>query len=352
MLLVLNAGSSSLKAMIFDMDLQPLTRVMVTEIGGAAMMVTPSGKTAVQAPDHRAALDQMIRAAREAGFSWGDFRAAAHRVVHGGAAFTSAQRVGPDVLAGIAALCTLAPLHNPANLAGIAAVVELAPDLPQYVSFDTAFHATNPAVATRFALPQGVADDLRRYGFHGLSYAALAQNITPLPKRLLAFHLGNGASACAILDGRSVGTTMGYSPVDGLVMGTRGGAIDPMGVLELAQRFGIDGARAILNQQAGLKGLAGESDMARLLARDDDAARFAVEMFCTAAARQAAGLIPLMGGVDAMAFTGGIGENAAYVRNKILSLLEFLGELPIHVVAAEEERQIARDAKLLMEAGT
>ena len=351
MLLVLNAGSSSLKAMIFAMDLTPLARFMVTEIGASSRLVTPEATRTIHAPDHRAALDQMIGAARAMGYAWGDFRAAAHRVVHGGAEFTCAQRVGPEVLAGITALCTLAPLHNPANLAGIAAVAELAPALPQYVSFDTAFHATNPAVATRFALPQGVADDLRRYGFHGLSYAALVQNITPLPKRLLAFHLGNGASACAILDGRSVGTTMGYSPVDGLVMGTRGGAMDPMGVLELAARFGIDGARGILNQQSGLKGLAGESDMARLLARSDEAARFAVEMFCTAAARQAAGLIPLMGGVDAVAFTGGIGENAAHVRNKILSLLEFLGELPIHVVAAEEERQIARDAKLLMEAG-
>ena len=222
----------------------------------------------------------------------------------------------------------------------------MAPALPQIAVFDTAFHATNPEVARRYAIPAEYdAAGLRRYGFHGISYSSLVAALGPdLPARLLAFHLGNGASICAIRDGASVATTMGFSPLDGLTMGTRSGSLDPALVLRLARELGVDEAEAMLNGAGGLKALAGENDMATLLARDDDAARFAVAHFCYWAARHAGSLVAAMGGLDAIAFTGGIGENAAEIRARICGQLAFLGDVPVHVVAAEEERQIAREA--------
>ncbi len=171
-------------------------------------------------------------------------------MVHGGASLRAACRITPQVEAQIDACAALAPLHNPANLTGIRALRALAPDLPQYAAFDTAFHAANPEVAVTYALPpEERARGLRRYGFHGLSYAAIVRKLkesgaNKLPTRLLVFHLGNGASACAILNGQSVATTMGYSPLDGLTMGTRAGSLDPAVVLDLAARHGIDGAGA------------------------------------------------------------------------------------------------------------
>jgi acetate kinase len=211
MLLIVNAGSSSLKLKVFE-GTREVGKASVTEIG---------------AEGHSAALEQGLA---EADVSPWRLTAAAHRVVHGGAKLTATCKVTPEVTAEIAACVPLAPLHNPANLVGIQAVAALAPDLPQYAAFDTAFHATNPEVATAYALPQAERDrGLRRYGFHGISYAALVRILKArgdLPARLLACHLGNGASLCAIVNGRSAATTMGYSPLDGLTMGTRSGLID------------------------------------------------------------------------------------------------------------------------------
>jgi acetate kinase len=271
--------------------------------------------------------------------------------VHGGAHQTAPARLTPAVLDQIAACNSLAPLHNPHNLSGIAALMRLAPDLPQFGSFDTAFHATNPELAVTYALPQAERDKgIRRYGFHGLSYAGLVEHLRPdLPRRLLALHLGNGASLCAILEGRSVATSMGYSPLDGLVMGSRTGSIDGMAVLRMATDHGIDGAARLLNQDSGLRALGGTNDMAQLLATDTDHARFAVDHFCYWAARQAGSAIVGMGGLDAIAFTGGIGENAAPIRERIVQHLSCFGRVPTHVVPAAEERQIARDALSLMQ---
>jgi len=172
-----------------------------------------------------------------------------------------------------------------------------------------------------------------------------------LPRRLLALHLGNGASLCAILDGKSIATSMGHSPLSGLTMGTRSGDIDGAAVLRISAALGEDETDRILNKNSGLQALAGDFDMRALLARDDDAARFAVEHFCYWAARHAGSAIIAMGGLDAVAFTGGIGENAAPIRKKIMAHLACFGEVPVHVVAADEERQIARDAIALMDAG-
>ncbi len=324
----------------------------MSEIGGAATLRSAAGTAAAVAPDHTAALGLILGAATQHGFPARRLTAAAHRVVHGGAGLTAATRITPEVEAAIDACSTLAPLHNPANLAGIRAMARLAPDLPQYASFDTAFHAGNPPVAVTYALPKAERDKgIRRFGFHGISYAGLARAITPLPRRLLALHLGNGASLCAILDGRSAATSMGYSPLDGLVMGSRTGQIDGMAVLRLAEDHGIARAGDILNRESGLKALAGTNDMQTILSRDDPEAQFAVDHFCYWAVRQAGSAIAAMGGVDALAFTGGIGEYAVPVRERIVEGLRWAGEVPVHVVKADEERTIAEEAAALIEAG-
>lgn len=370
MRLVVNAGSSSVKVVLFD-GLAEVARGMVAEIGGASVVEVGGAKHARPVSDHGAALLALIEGM---GLSVGALTAVAHRVVHGGPALTETCRVTPDVVTQIEACIPLAPLHNPANLMGIRAMTALAPGLPQYVSFDTAFHATNPDVATAYALPLAARQQgIRRYGFHGISYAALVRKVqegtrnTP-PGRLLALHLGNGASLCAIREGRSVATTMGYSPLDGLTMGTRTGAIDGNAVLRLAELHGIDGAGRILNRESGLLGLGGASDMRALRAAGTPEAAFALDHFAYWAVRHAGSMVAAMGGLDAVAFTGGIGENDRAMRAAIVQGLAYLGadldpalneanaaqvqsatsSVAVHVVPAQEERQIAQEAMTVM----
>jgi acetate kinase len=337
MLLVVNAGSSSIKCAVFDDGLVQKRQAQVAEIG-------PDG--------HRAALAGLLAQGFGAGVT-----AAAHRIVHGGAELVQACRLTPAVIAAIEACVPLAPLHNPANLAGIRALAEITPDLPQFASFDTAFHATNPPEAVTYALPLDErARGLRRYGFHGISYAGLVRTVPemaagPVPGRLLAFHLGNGASLCAIRDGRSVATTMGYSPLDGITMGTRAGGIDGNAVLRLAEVHGVAGAARILNRESGLLGLGGHSDMRALQAAGTPEADFAIRHFIYWAIRHAGSMMAAMGGLDAMAFTGGIGENDAGLRAQIINGLAFAGPVPVYVVPAEEERSIALEALSLLRAG-
>ena len=329
MLLVVNAGSSSVKVALFD-GLTEVRRGQVEVLAG-----------------HGAALEALLAQGFGAGLT-----AAAHRVVHGGARLVAPVRVDARVLAEIAACVALAPLHNPANLACIRAIAALRPDLPQFASFDTAFHATNPEVARRYALPAQVeAEGIRRYGFHGLSFAAIVRKVKESgpnyrPERLLALHLGNGASLCAIHDGVSVATTMGYSPLDGLTMGTRSGGVDGNAVLRMAELYGIAEAGRILNRESGLRALGGSHDMRVLHA--SDAGRFAVEHFCYWAVRHAGSMIAAMGGIDAMAFTGGIGENDKAVRDEIVKGLKWAGEVPVWIIPADEEGQIASEARGLM----
>lgn len=350
MWLIVNAGSSSLKLKVFDRD-REVAKAFVGEIG-------PDG--------HRGA---MAAGLAQAGVPVDRLTAAAHRVVHGGAALTATCRVTPEVVRQIEACIPLAPLHNPGNLVGIQAVGALAPHLPQYAAFDTAFHCSNPEVAVTYALPGAErARGLRRYGFHGLSYAALVRVLRgrgELPRRLLACHLGNGCSLAAILDGRSVATTMGYSPLDGLTMGTRAGGIDGNAVLRLAELHGVERAGRLLNRESGLLGLGGVSDVRALHAAGTPEARFALEHFAYWAVRHAGSMVAAMGGLDAVVFTGGIGENDSWMRKEILSGLGFLGvssdpdanarnETMLHdatsrvailVVPADEERQIALEAQ-------
>ena len=355
MILVVNAGSSSIKVGVFTTDLTEIMAGQVSGIGGAlAHLKLGDEDQNVTAPDHDAALVTILESLARQGIDVGQMTAAAHRVVHGGTSLVAPCRVNDALIAGIEAATPLAPLHNPNNLAGIRALQALVPGLPQYASFGTAFHANQPDVATAYALPKEARSmGIRRYGFHGLSYAWIVTQFgDALPERLLAFHLGSGASLCAIHNGVSVATSMGYSPLDGLTMGTRSGAIDGMAVLRLAEIYGAEAAGHMLNHESGLKGLGGSNDMRLLLAADTDAARFAVDHFCYWAARHAGSAIVAMGGLDAIAFTGGIGENAAPIRDRIVEHLKLFGPVPVHVVKADEERQIATDALALLEGGT
>lgn len=373
-LLILNAGSSSIKLTLFAPDLGQILTGVVDAIGGTARLRVGDHTAQAPMPDHASALAAILDALLAQGIALDSLAAVGHRVVHGGTALTTPTRITPQTRADIAACIPLAPLHNPHNLAAIDAITALAPDLPQVACFDTAFHSTNPDVATHYALPSDVAaQGIRRYGFHGLSYAALTRTLPQvagaLPPRLLACHLGNGASLCAIRDGQSVATTMGYSPLEGLTMGTRTGSIDGNAVLRLAEDRGIDAARRLLNHGSGLLGLSGLSaDMRTLAEADTEASRFAVAHFCYWAARHAGSMIAAMGGVDAIVFTGGIGENARDVRAGIVAHLAWLGtgidparnaangprlhaddsQVGVWVIPADEEREIARDTQRLM----
>ncbi len=354
--LVFNAGSSSIKAAVFDQHLVQGLTAEASGIGQAGTLRIGDHVRQLGLPDHAAALDHLMAGLAQAGLPLSGLGVVAHRVVHGGDALTAPAAITPQARAAIADCAALAPLHNPPALAVIDHIALAAPDLPQTASFDTAFHATIPEVARRYALPdlpQTAA--IKRYGFHGISYAAMVANWTratgtPLPRRLLALHLGNGCSICAIRDGRSVATTMGYSPLEGLTMGTRSGNIDPNAVLRLVDDMGLEATHDLLNRRAGLLGLSGiSSDMRRLGQSDDPRARFAIDHFCYWAARHAGSMLVAMGGFDAIAFTGGIGENDKTVRQRIVASLAFAGEKPVQVIHAEEERQIAADAWQVME---
>lgn len=355
MLLVLNAGSSSVKMALFDMDLNRLNTKAVTGISAGG---------------HQGAVAALLADIDPAALS-----VCAHRVVHGGAELTKSCRISETVFTSITAAIPLAPLHNPANLAGISAMRAMLPKLPQYACFDTGFHAQNPSHATRFAIPApDHARGIRRYGFHGISYAGLVAKVQEIAEntpvnRLLGLHLGNGASLCAIYNGQSVATTMGYSPNDGLTMGTRSGGIDAAAVLALARIHGIDGAEAVLNHRSGLLALGGSNDM-RILSQSPQG-NSARNHFAYWAVRHAGSMIAAMGGLDAVAFTGGIGENDAGIRAQIMAGLAFMGlrfdaaantthardlhdatsPIRAHIIPADEERSIAQAARKLFQNG-
>ncbi|MFP7672282.1 acetate/propionate family kinase [Marivita sp. S0852] len=376
-ILVLNAGSSSIKFAVFDADLTETLSGMTDAIGGASTLRIGDETRDVALADHAGALAAILDALADRGITPDTLRAVGHRVVHGGPNLTRPMRVTDDVRAEIANCTPLAPLHNPHNLAPMDALARLAPNVPQFASFDTSFHATNPSVATRYAIPKMIeTKGIRRYGFHGLSYASLVRRLPeisgmPLPSRLLAFHLGNGASLCAIKDGQSIATTMGYSPLDGLTMGTRSGGIDANAVLRLVEENGLERTKELLNHESGLLGLSGgKSDMRKLMLDASEDSAFAVEHFCYWTLRHAGSLIAALEGVDAIAFTGGIGENAVDVRARILRGLEWTGvqvdpdgnrrsrsrlhtnasPVAAWVIPAQEEQMIALDALALLSA--
>jgi acetate kinase len=250
------------------------------------------------------------------------------------------------------ALIPLAPLHQPHNVAAIEAVTAALPMLRQVACFDTAFHATQPEVAARFALPERYWQaGIRRYGFHGLSYEAILHRLGhAVPKRLVIAHLGNGASMAAVKDGQCVATTMGFSALDGLVMGTRAGNLDP-GVLLHLMREGLGRAalEKLLYHESGLLGVSGISaDMKVLLASDEPRAKLAIEIYCTRIARELGSLAAALSGIDALVFTGGIGENAAAIRDRVVAASRWLGDFAVHVIPTDEELTIARHCVWLL----
>lgn len=274
-----------------------------------------------------------------------------HRVVHGGDKFTQPTIITPEILRELEKFIPLAPLHQPAALKLIAEVATLYPNVPQIACFDTAFHHTMPEIEKHFALPANYyADGIKRYGFHGLSYEYIA---SALPEhlgdkatgRVITAHLGNGSSICAMKNGKSVASTMGFSTLDGLMMGTRCGALDVGVILHLLQhrKMSVDDVSKLLYKNSGLLGVSGISaDMRELLASDKKEVRDAVELYCYLAAKQLSSLLPAIGGIDALVFTGGIGEHAESVRQKICSHLKWLGDFSIYVIPTNEEIVIAK----------
>ncbi len=323
--LTVNAGSSSVKYALFALGGDLSTPVLAGQVEGLG-----SGP---DAPGHDQALTQVLAQVDAAGGQW-RVALVGHRVVHGGADLSAPALIDAALLGTLQALAPLAPLHQPHNLSGILAARAAFPAVPQVACFDTAFHRSQPAVHQRFALPQAWHDaGVRRYGFHGLSYESIRAQLAErepalLAGRVVVAHLGNGASMCGLLAGRSVATTMSFSPLDGLTMGTRCGRIDAAVVLHLIQRHGLDAEAVsrLLHQQSGLLGLSGLSaDMRSLMASTSPAAALAIEHFVEAALRELAGLAAALRGIDALVFTGGIGENAAPLRARIVEAAGWLG---------------------------
>ncbi len=345
-ILVLNAGSSSLKFTRFLLapggHLEAEVSGNLEELYGAAKFKAKDDEGALAdehawsadaAPGHEGALAFL--------FDWlRDYRAdirivgIGHRVVHGGSEYAAPVRLDDGILEALDKYVPLAPLHQPHNLKPIRLIAARQPELPQVGCFDTAFHRTAPALAQAFALPRAITDrGVRRYGFHGLSYEYVASVLgdddpRAAAGRTVVLHLGNGASACAMQGGKSVASTMGFTAVDGLMMGTRTGALDPGVVLYLMDELGMD-ARAIeklLYRESGLLGVSGlSSDMRVLLDSDDERARFAVDLFVYRVARELGSLAAALEGLDAVVFTAGIGEHAAAIREAVLRRSAWLG---------------------------
>src|SRR5580658_5836906 len=340
LVLVLNSGSSSVKfALLLPGSGERLMGGIGERLGTPEALLRvqwfPAAAVEERLPGgtHRTVVARVLDHLAEAGYAGVDLLGAGHRVVHGGERFTFSILVDDGVVAALRSFSHLAPLHNPANLAGVEAVRALLPDLPQVAVFDTAFHQTMPPHAFRYAVPEEwyTRHGVRRYGFHGISHRFVSEQAasmlgrSPRELRLVTAHLGNGCSATAVRDGVSVDTTMGLTPLDGLVMGTRSGDVDPGLIGYLAGRTGmnIDEITQALNADSGLQGLSGVgSDMrtvADAAADGNERAQLALEVFVHRLAKAIAGLVVGLERLDALVFTGGIGENSTVVRSLVLS---------------------------------
>ncbi|MFE9554639.1 acetate kinase [Streptomyces sp. NPDC006692] len=347
--LVLNSGSSSVKYQLLDMsDSSRLAVGLVERIGEATSRLTHTplatgGATREQngpIADHAAALKAVAEelASDGLGLDSTELTAIGHRVVHGGLKFSAPTVITSEVLAEIERLVPVAPLHNPANITGIRTAQALRPDLPQVAVFDTAFHTTMPESAARYAIDVETADAhrIRRYGFHGTSHAYVSRETAkllgkaPEDVNVIVLHLGNGASASAVQGGRCVDTSMGLTPLEGLVMGTRSGDIDPAVTFHLVRNAGmsVDDVDALLNKKSGLVGLCGDNDMREIRRRcdeGDERARLAFDIYIHRLKKYIGAFYAVLGKVDAVAFTAGVGENAAPVREAAVTGLEELG---------------------------
>lgn len=384
MILVINSGSSSLKFGIYEIDGEKESLRVSGSIdsiggsGGKLKLKDGDGKPLSEKESDTKTLEDAFTAAVAAleGAGMAKPVAIGHRIVHGGPDLREHQKLTPDVLAALKQAVHFAPLHDPPAISIIEAAQREFGKVPQFVCFDTAFHKTLPEIAARYPLPlkyweQGVL----RYGFHGLSYESIMHALgKDLPSRTIAAHLGNGASLAAILDAKSIDTSMGLTPTGGIPMGTRSGDLDPGVVLWLLRSgLSVDEAESLLNHDAGLKALSdGESDLRALTkAADagDAAARLALDIFTRSIAKTIASYVVSLGGLDLLVFTGGIGENSAPVRRQVCSQLKFLGitiddaknlanedvisageaKVVVKVIAADEDGQIARHTRRLLD---
>ncbi|MFD6174740.1 acetate kinase [Streptomyces coeruleorubidus] len=367
--LVLNSGSSSVKYQLLDMrDDSRLAVGLVERIGEQTSRLkhTPAGGESRERggaiADHDAALKAVAEELAKDGLGLDspELAAIGHRVVHGGKSFTEPTVIDDAVLAEIERLIPVAPLHNPANLTGIRTAQSLRPDLPQVAVFDTAFHTTMPESAARYAIDVKTADEhrIRRYGFHGTSHAyvsrATAELLGKAPEdvNVIVLHLGNGASASAVRGGRCVDTSMGLTPLEGLVMGTRSGDMDPAVIFHLMRVGGMsaDEIDTLLNKKSGLIGLCGDNDMREIRRRvdeGDEQAELAFDIYIHRLKKYIGAYYAVLGRVDAVAFTAGVGENAAPVREAALAGLEELG------LAVDGERNAERgdEARLISPEG-
>lgn len=378
----LNSGSSSIKFALFTLD---QAGAPVLSAGGKIEGIGIAPRLVARSLDGSVVLEREWEGGAGLGhaalledlFGWAgehldgyEVLAIGHRVVHGGTDFAAPRRVDDGLLAALETLCPLAPLHQPHNLAAIRAIAALRPDLPQVACFDTAFHHDRPELATRLAIPRAFhAQGIRRYGFHGLSYEYIARRLAEIDPetaegRVIAAHLGNGASLCAMRGGRSVDTTMGFTALDGLMMGTRCGSIDPGVVLHFQTQMGMSAAdvEQMLYRKSGLLGVSGiSSDMRALSESASPDAEEALALFVWRAAREAGALIACIEGLDGIVFTAGIGENHAAMRARICAQLAWAGveidadanarnaqrismpesRVAVYVIPTDEERMIA-----------
>jgi acetate kinase len=386
-ILVINAGSSSLKFQAFGANerggLARLIKGQIDGVGTSPRLKAEDGQGAVlvsrsyareEAADLHAAtglVGTWLRSLQ--GYT---LVAAGHRVVHGGPTFAQPVLVDETVVGELERFVSLAPLHQPNNLAPIRTLLKNRPELPQVACFDTAFHRGHPAIADRYALPENLyAEGVRRYGFHGLSYEYIAGRLPEIAPdvahgRVIVAHLGSGASMCALARGRSVESTLGFSALDGLPMGTRPGQLDPAIIVYLFQKgMSIEAVQKFLYQECGLKGLSGISnDMRTLEASSDPRAAFALDYFAYRVGLNAGMLAASLGGIDAFVFTAGIGENSASMRARICERLAWLGveldaaanadraqvisstssRVPVYVIPTDEELMIARHTWALL----
>ena len=389
-LLTINTGSSSLKAALYrlreDTTETPELRAEASRIGGrgSLRLADARGETLDERrddlTDHATALDALLSRLRDRGLDRNDLAAVGHRIVHGGDHHRQPQKVTPKVVADLRALVPIDPNHLPQAIAAIEAVGRAYPAVPQTVCFDTAFHSRMPRVARLYALPSRLAEEgIIRYGFHGLSYEYVMEELRRLDReaaagRVVVAHLGSGASMAAVKEGVGVDTTMGFTPTGGLMMGTRSGDLDPSVPLFLSEERGLTPTELsdLLNKQAGLLGVSGTSaDMQDLLDRetDDGRAAEAIALFCYQAKKFLGALAAALGGLDALVFTGGIGEHAAPVRERVCEDLEFLGirldpdrnaahapvissddaTVTVRVVPTDEDLMVARHTRRLIE---
>lgn len=341
-ILVVNCGSSSLKVALFDPQLKKLTSGLAERLGKDDAFASLKGSSGsielASKANHEDALRALVSALRDQGLLDDAPVAIGHRVVHGGETFREAALINNDVLSAIRDCAGLAPLHNPVNLLGIDATKALFPDTPQVAVFDTAFHQTLPEAAYLYALPLEFYRDwgVRRYGFHGTSHQFMAHEAarllekTPATTSIISAHLGNGCSITAIRDGRSVDTSMGLTPLEGLVMGTRSGDVDP-GLVDFLATKGMSAEEVhrVLNNESGLLGLSGQTNDMRTLTElaehGHEPSQTAIDVFCFRLARYIGAMMASLKHLDALVFTGGIGENSSRVRRKVVRHLSLFG---------------------------